>query len=265
MAGEGSSGFTSHNPHGHCTSVQTHLLWLCCAHTVLLHRTAAGTQPSPGSSTHSAMFNLLQPFIIPKMCLSAHKNAEMFIPLPSASDCHHKMGHAATTEAWAQQHWGLVLLPAEQKIVSQLEVPILSHTKRLSLPEHQECVPCLSEQPGSTTRSGITRQEIAQQYRWCNSHTAWGFGSEIWAILTGERRQIKELIGAKTNLFSPTRLILTWIHLWIRFAVRLHKHFCWHRGSSRKEQAPGSDRKGNKGFWQDCWLLTTRRAHGTIM
>lgn len=46
MAAEGSSGFTPCNPHGHCTSVQTDLLWLCCAHTVLLHRISAGTQPS---------------------------------------------------------------------------------------------------------------------------------------------------------------------------------------------------------------------------
>lgn len=63
-----------------------------------------------------------------------------------------------------QQPWGLVLLSAEQKIVRQLEIPILSHTRRLNLPERQECVLCLPEQPGSTTASGIT-----QTRRWHSS------------------------------------------------------------------------------------------------
>lgn len=64
---------------------------------------------------------------------------------------------AQQRQAWAQQHRGLVLPPAEQKVVSQLEVVILSHTRRLNLPEYQECVLCLPEQPGSTTASGITQ------------------------------------------------------------------------------------------------------------
>ena len=107
-------------------------------------------------------------------------------------------------------------------------------------------------------------QEIIQQYRWGNSHIPWGFCSKIWTITTGEPRQIKELIWAKMNFFFHRRLIWTRICLRIRFTVRLHKHFSWHRGSGRKEQAPGRDRKGNKGFWQGCSLLTTQSAHGTI-
>lgn len=108
-------------------------------------------------------------------------------------------------------------------------------------------------------------QEIVKQYKWCNCHIPWDFCSKIWTIMTGEWRQIKELIWAKMNFFFHPRLILTWICLWIRFTVRLLKHFCWHRRSGRKEQAPGRDRKGNKGFWQGCWLLTTQSAHGTII
>lgn len=181
MAGEGSSGFTPPDPHGHCTFVQTDLLWLCCAHTVLLHRRTAGAQPSPGSLTHSAMFNLLQSFIMAKMCLSARKNAKMLIPLPSASDCHHKTGHAGTTcpGGWC--------LSAEQKIVSQMEVTILSHTRKAEPP----WAPGMCPVPTWAARIYHSEwdhpdQEMAQQYRWCNSHTAWGFLQ--WNLSNNDRR-----------------------------------------------------------------------------
>lgn len=240
---------------------------ICCGCAVLLHRTTAGTQPSPGSSTRSAVFNLLQPFVIPKMCLSARKNAKMLIPLPSASDCHHKTGHAGTTEtglgsaalgAGASPSWAEDCQPAgSSDFVSHREAERPWASGMCPVPTWAARI--------YHSKWDHPAQETAQQYRWCNSHTAWGFSSEIWAILRGERRQTKELIWAKTKPFLPTKLILTWIHLWIRFTVRLHKHFCWHRGSSRKEQAPGRDRKSNKGIWQDCWLLTTQSAHGTII
>lgn len=90
-------------------------------------------------------------------------------------------------------------------------------------------------------------QEMAQQYRWCNSHTAWGFLQ--WNLSNTDRRtKADQGTDLKQTFFFPTGLILTWIHLRIRFSVRLHKHFCWHRGSSRKEQAPGETEKATKGF-----------------
>lgn len=93
----------------------------CAVHTVLLHRTAAGTQPSPGSLTRSAVFNLLQPFVIPKMHVKMQKcsfHSHQLLTAIIKRDM-----QAQERWAWPQQHWGLLLLPAEQKIVSQLEVP----------------------------------------------------------------------------------------------------------------------------------------------
>lgn len=197
MAAEGSSGFTPCNPHGHCTSVQTDLLWLCCAHTVLLHRISAGTQPSPGSSTRSAMFNLLQPFIIPKMCFSAHKNAKMLIPLPSASDCHHKTGHAGTTETGLSS----AALGAEQKIVRQLEGPNLSHSRRLNLPEHEECVLCLPEQPGPSTAVGSPTQHSSTGDATATQLEASAVKSEqCWQENEGRSRKQS---GLKQTVFPP--------------------------------------------------------------
>lgn len=265
MAGEGSSGFTSHNPHGHCTSVQTHLLWLCCAHTVLLHRTLLG------HSLHLGARHILQCSICCSRSLF-QRCAFLHIKMQKCSFLSHQLLIAIIK--WDMQPQerpelsstgGWFFSQLSRRLSASWKYPFCLTTRGwASLSIRNVSCAYLSSQD-LPQGVGSPRQEIAQQYRWCNSHTASGFGSEIWAILTGERRQIKELIWAKTDLFSPTRLILTWIHLWIRFAVRLHKHFCWHRGSSRKEQAPGRDRKGNKGFWQDCWLLTTQSAHGTIM
>lgn len=158
MAGEGSSGLTACKPHGHCSSVQTDLLWLCCAHTVLLPAQLLGL------SLHLGARHTLQCSICCSPSLF-QRCAFLHIKMQKCSfHCNQLLSaiikqdmQAQQKWAWAQQLWGLVLLPAEQKIVSQLEVPILSHTWRLNLAEHHECVLCLPEQPGSTTARGSPR------------------------------------------------------------------------------------------------------------
>lgn len=182
---------------------------ICCGCAV--HTQCCSTGQLLGHSLHLGARHVLQCSICCSLSLF-QRCAFLHVKMQKCSSRSHqlliaiiKQGmQAQQRQAWAQQHWGLVLLPAEQKIVSQLEVVILSHTGGLNLPEHQECVLCLPEQPGSTTASGIT------QPRRQHSSTDDATATQLEAVAVkseqyGEENEGKprNWSGLKQSLFCP--------------------------------------------------------------
>lgn len=237
-----------------CCSCAVHTQ--CCSTEQLLC-----TQPLPGI-THVLQYSICYS-LISQTCLSARKDTNMHILFPVSfliAIIKLAKGHSGMTEM------GLIsaALRAGDSLCWEKDSrpdgcsPFLLHGEVEPLWASGMCSVPTRGNRTCHSKWDHWDQEIIQQCGWCISHIAWGFCSKIWTVITGEPRQIKEPIWAKINFFFfHPKLILTQIHLWIRFAVRLHKHFCWHRGGGRKEQAPGRDRKGNKGLWQSSWLLTT--------
>lgn len=141
---------------------------ICCGCAV--HTQCSSTGQLLGHSLHLAAQHILQCSICCSFSLY-QRCAFLHIKMQKCSFLSHQLliasikwdMQAQQRQGSAQQHEGLVLLSAKQEDVSQLEVLILSHTRRLNLPEHEDCVLCLPEQPGSPRPVGITAVQVMPQ------------------------------------------------------------------------------------------------------
>lgn len=172
MAGEGSSGFTPPNPHGHCTPVQTDLL---------------------GHSLHLGARHVLQCSICSSLSLFQWC-AFLHVKMQKCSFLSHQLLIAIIKrDVQAQQRQSSAALGAGASLSWAEDCQAAGNTHFVS---HQKAeppwAPGMCAVPTWAARVQHSEwdhpdQEMAQQYRWCKNHTAWGFGTEIWAILTGKQ------------------------------------------------------------------------------
>lgn len=90
----------------------------------------------------------------------------------------------------------------------------------------------------------------------------------LFAVKSEQYRQENEGRSrnwSKTNLFFPHWVNFNLDPLADQILCEAAQTFLLAQGKQQEGAGTWRDRKGNKGIWQNCWLLTTQSAHGTIM